>query len=240
MVDRKTSIETLSRKYLCDEVAYYIKKSIFNLELPRGTRLYVDTLANELNVSITPVREALKTLVAEGLVVYSGKGYKVFNPSKKEIEDIFNIRRMLERLAASLAAKNMDEKTLEFLFDLYSKDVQQDYLKRQSEFIRADKIFHAQILESADNNRLVQMLATVSEQSWYIRACCYSHTFPSSYVEQTSFEHLEILRAIENRDEKKPKRQWKNTLFTANRELGKQLRAASWTFLLSIDKTFLI
>ncbi len=203
MVDRKTSIETLSRKYLCDEVAYYIKKSIFNLELPRGTRLYVDTLATELNVSITPVREALKTLVAEGLVVYSGKGYKVFNPSKKEIEDIFNIRRMLERLAASLAAKNMDEKTLEFLFDLYSKDVQQDYLKRQSEFIRADKIFHAQILESADNNRLVQMLATVSEQSWYIRACCYSHVFPSSYVEQTSFEHLEILRAIENRDEKK-------------------------------------
>lgn len=203
MAERKTSIETLSRKYLCDEVAYYIKKSIFNLELPRGTRLYVDNLANELNVSITPVREALRTLVGEGLVVYSGKGYKVFNPSKKEIEDIFNIRRMLERLAASLAAKNMDQKVLDYLLDLYSKDVQPNYLKSQSEFIRADKIFHAQILESSENNRLVQMLATVSEQSWFIRACCYSHVFPSSYVEQTNFEHLEILKAIENRDEKK-------------------------------------
>jgi|MTBAKSStandDraft_1061840.scaffolds.fasta_scaffold02805_6 DNA-binding GntR family transcriptional regulator len=196
---QKSSV--LLRQYLCDEVTRIIKLRIFNLEYPRGSRLLVESLAQDLNVSMTPVREGLKSLVAEGLIVYDGKSYSVFNPTEKEIADIFNIRRMLERLSASLAARHMEEADLTYLFGMYRRDDVHRYMGEQSELINVDKIFHSKILEGADNPRLANMLESVEEQCWLIRAWCYAQVFPKWYVERTIEEHLNILHAIKARDE---------------------------------------
>lgn len=199
-MEQDTRPTLLSRQYLCDEVTRIIKLRIFNLEYPRGSRLLVENLANDLNVSMTPVREGLRSLVAEGLVLYDGKRYSVFNPTEKEINDIFNVRRMLERLAAMLAARHMREEDVTYLLELFNHDELPNYIENQAEFIKVDKIFHAKILEGADNARLGQMLATVVEQCWLIRAWCYSHVFPAWYVEQTTEEHIRILKAIREQD----------------------------------------
>ena len=177
-MEQDTRPTLLSRQYLCDEVTRIIKLRIFNLEYPRGSRLLVENLANDLNVSMTPVREGLRSLVAEGLVLYDGKRYSVFNPTEKEINDIFNVRRMLERLAAMLAARHMREEDVTYLLELFNHDELPNYIENQAEFIKVDKIFHAKILEGADNARLGQMLATVVEQCWLIRRGVYSHVFP--------------------------------------------------------------
>ena len=197
--DKKNPV--LSRQYLCDEVTRIIKLRIFNLEYPRGSRLLVENLAHDLSVSMTPVREGLRSLVAEGLVLYDGKRYSVFNPTEKEIDDIFNVRRMLERLSASLAARHMHEDEVSNLIGLFDGVALSTYIEDQSEFIKVDKLFHERILEGAENTRLGQMLATVVEQCWLIRAWCYSHVFPAWYVERTTAEHLSILKAIKERDE---------------------------------------
>jgi DNA-binding GntR family transcriptional regulator len=200
-LSRQKQSQILSRQYLCDEVTKIIKHRIYNLEYPRGSRLLVESLATELNVSMTPVREGLRSLVAEGLVLYDGKRYSVFNPTEKEINDIFNVRRMLERLSASLAAQHMREEDRRYLLGLFNKDALSAYMKNQTEFIRVDQIFHKKIMEGADNAKLSQMLSSVVEQCWLIRAWCYSHIFPDWYVERTTDEHIEILRVIGEGDE---------------------------------------
>jgi len=195
----KSSI--LLRQYLCDEVTRIIKLRIFNLEYPRGSRLLVESLAQDLKVSMTPVREGLKSLVAEGLIIYDGKSYSVFNPTEKEIADIFNIRRVLERLSATLAARHMKESDLTYLLSMYRRDDVHRYMSEQSELIKTDKIFHAKIMEGANNPRLTNMLESVEEQCWLIRAWCYAEVFPKWYTERTIEEHLGILYAIKKRDE---------------------------------------
>ncbi|MBC7294664.1 MAG: GntR family transcriptional regulator, partial [Thermoleophilia bacterium] len=65
------------RQSLSQQAGEAIKKRILSLDLPPGTRLVVDTLAEELGVSRTPVREALRELVSQGLVTYDGNSYTV-------------------------------------------------------------------------------------------------------------------------------------------------------------------
>jgi len=63
----------------------YLKDQILNLEYYPGDRLVVETLAKKINTSMTPIREGLRNLVFDGFVVYDGKSYSVFNPTKKEM-----------------------------------------------------------------------------------------------------------------------------------------------------------
>lgn len=190
----------LRRRYLCDEVMNIIKERIFSLQYDRGNRLLVEALAQELEVSMTPVREGLKGLVAEGLVVYDGKSYSVFNPDEKEMTDIFRIRRSLERLSASLAAEHMKASEIEALYPLFTESSISRCIADYSELIRIDKLFHKKILEGANNKRLESMLETIEEQCWLIRAWGYSKSFPKWYIEKTAEEHLEVLDTIKNHE----------------------------------------
>jgi len=190
----------LLRRFLCDEVTRIIKERIFSLEYPRGSRLLVESLSQDLQVSMTPVREGLKSLVAEGLVVYDGKSYSVFNPTMKEIADIFCIRRSLEKLSASLAAEHMAEEDIDALLEMYGENNVHEYINNQSDLIRIDKIFHAKVLVGADNDRLETMLASVEEQCWLIRAWGYSNAFPPWYAEKTIEEHIGILNCMKKRN----------------------------------------
>ncbi|NCB00765.1 MAG: GntR family transcriptional regulator [Spirochaetia bacterium] len=188
----------LRRQYLCDEVMKTIKERIFSIEYNRGDRLIVETLSQELEVSMTPVREGLKALVSEGLVVYDGKSYSVFNPNVKEIADIFRIRRSMERLAASLASESMKVEEIEKLVALFSQEHISRHFSNKSELIRIDKLYHTKILEGADNKRLKTLLEPLQEQCWLIRAWGYSKTFPAWHVERTAEEHLRILAYIKD------------------------------------------
>ena len=193
----------LRRRYLCDEVMNIIKKRIFSIDYNRGDRLLVESLAQDLDVSMTPVREGLKGLVAEGLVVYDGKSYSVFDPNEKEMTEIFRIRRSLESLSASLAAENMDDSEIEALYSIFSESSISRCIVDHSELIRVDKLFHKKILEGANNKRLKTMLGTIEEQCWLIRAWGYSKSFPQWYIEKTAEEHLTVLDLIKNHDSEK-------------------------------------
>ena len=98
-----------------------IRQAILDGELPAGSRLKEDELAARLDVSRTPVREALRRLEAEGLVVHEAKrGAAVRAYSASELDDMYRLRAMLEGYAARRAAERM---TPELAEQLRARDI---------------------------------------------------------------------------------------------------------------------
>ena len=91
---------------LADQVFEHIERDILSGKYQRGVIITENKLSTELGVSRTPIREALRRLEQEHLIEDSGKGSIVIGISEKDLDDIFLIRKQLECMAASMAAKN--------------------------------------------------------------------------------------------------------------------------------------
>ena len=141
---------------LTEEVYETILARLTALEIAPGARITVDGLARELNVSQTPIREALGRLEGEGLVVKTHLiGYSAAPAmTRHRFEELFELRLMLEptiaaRAAARVTADNLS--SLRAMFDLMSKRRRGDSRLRYSAFARQDAIFHDRIAEIAGN-----------------------------------------------------------------------------------------
>jgi DNA-binding GntR family transcriptional regulator len=130
-----------------------------------GERIVEETVGSEYNLSRTPVREALHTLQAEGLVIIErNRGAVVRSLSPKDIEDLYELRAKLESLAAERAARRctpadlaeMDAAISEFSKALLDDSVSD--VKRLRALNAANQRFHGTVLRMADHSRLSQML----------------------------------------------------------------------------------
>ena len=93
-----------------------IKEMIFNGVLKPGDRIYESKLATEFQISRSPVREAIRSLEKDGLLFLTDKSkITVYQPTKKDIEDIYECRQALESQAARLTTRNASDKELEQL-----------------------------------------------------------------------------------------------------------------------------
>jgi DNA-binding GntR family transcriptional regulator len=97
-----------------DAVVAALRESILSSDLPAGSRLNLDEIADRIGVSRMPVREAVKQLQAEGLVtIYPHRGIEVSRLDVGDIEEIFDIRIVLETRAAELAVPRLTEAELD-------------------------------------------------------------------------------------------------------------------------------
>jgi DNA-binding GntR family transcriptional regulator len=104
------------RRALVDKLASQLHARVLSGELPSGTRLRQEALAEEFGVSRTPVREALRKLQAGGLVeLQPNRGAVVRGLSPREIRDAYEVRAALEALAAGLAAERINREQLQRL-----------------------------------------------------------------------------------------------------------------------------
>ena len=188
------------RQSLSQQAAEAIKSRILSLQLPPGTRLVVDVLADELGVSRTPVREGLRALVAEGLVAYDGNTYSVPTYSRQDVEDIFAIRRSLEMLAAAQAAERMSDQALRELHQLCEEGRQRIGEDDPEFFISLDLRFHEAIAAGSHNERLIGLLQGLREQSWLIRRWGFLPKLVEYVETVTVAEHLAIVDRLEARD----------------------------------------
>ena len=110
LAKRKQS-EKPRRPALSDEIYLQIKKMIFNYEILPGTKVNIDALSKELEVSQTPIREALSRLESDGLIVKEPlKGFKSTDLlTIQELDELFNFRLLIEPYAAAEAAKRIDK-----------------------------------------------------------------------------------------------------------------------------------
>lgn len=183
---------------LRDVVFNTLRQAILKGELEPGERLMEIQLAQNLGVSRTPVREAIRKLELEGLVIMiPRKGAEVASITEKNLRDVLEVRKALEELAAELACKRMTEEgfqELEKQLSIFAEEVKGNDLTKIAEM---DVAFHDIIYKYTFNEKLVQMLNNLREQMYRYRVEYIKDKGKRSGLVT---EHVEIMNCIKKRD----------------------------------------
>ncbi|KUO60511.1 MAG: GntR family transcriptional regulator [Gracilibacter sp. BRH_c7a] len=162
MERRLVPVKLDSYKPLREIVLEALREAIINGVLIPGERLMEIQLAEEMGVSRTPVREAIRKLELEGFVVMiPRKGAYVAGVSFKDVKDVFEIRAALEGLAAGLAAEKVTQEEVEQMERALHYEREPDSLE---EMVQSDTDFHALLYKASRNERLISILANLREQ----------------------------------------------------------------------------
>ena len=161
-----------------------LRQAILKGELKPGERLMEIALAEKLGVSRTPIREAMRKLELEGLVVMiPRRGAQVANITEKDLNDVLEVRITLENMAIEKACANMTDADI----------------RKLEQAAEADVNFHEVIYEAADNKRLMQVLNNLREQIYRYRV---EYLKEDESRNRLVKEHEKITRAIKERDVK--------------------------------------
>jgi DNA-binding GntR family transcriptional regulator len=206
-VGSATAIKGINRHHGLAEEAYdAIFARLMALRIAPGSRITVDNLARELNVSQTPIREALGRLEGEGLVIKTHLiGYSAAQQiSRRRFDELYELRLLLEPEAAAKAGRHMDEPKLTELREVagvMSRRQGGDERVRYSTFARLDAVFHDRILEYAGNDLIRQTLAHQHTHFHIFRLM-----FHSRVTEEALDEHEALLAAFSAGDGRAAKR----------------------------------
>lgn len=197
-MDNLTKLNLDNYKPLRDVVFENLREAILEGKLSPGQRLMEVQLAEQLGVSRTPVREAIRKLELEGLVVMlPRKGAYVANMSLKDILDVLEIRASLEGLAASLAAERISDEDIKKLETIASEFEESAKNLDVEELLKKDVEFHECIFKATNNKRLHQLITTLWEQVYRFRVTYVSYDDSSLNLAK---EHKLILKAIKKGD----------------------------------------
>lgn len=201
MVDKDLKLEISEYKPLREVVFEVVRKSILEGKFAPGERLMETQLAEQLGVSRTPVREAIRKLELEGLVVMvPRRGAYVASMSVKDISETFEIRAALEGLAASLAVEKITPDEIESMEVNVLKMSQFIEEKNIQMIVETDEQFHDVLINAGRNKKLTQMISLLREQIKRFRLASLSKIDRQSLV---LGEHRQILEAIAERDQEK-------------------------------------
>ena len=198
--------EVTSNEYLPlrDVVFNTLRRAILRGELKPGERLMEIQLANKLGVSRTPIREAIRKLELEGLVLMiPRKGAEVAEITEKNLRDVLEVRCALEELAVQLACERIDKRGIKELHT--AADRFRDVLGSDdiTQIAQADEAFHDVIFTATDNERLIQLLNNLREQMYRYRI---EYLKKKECYPQLLGEHEAIISAIERHDKEKATR----------------------------------
>ena len=147
-----------------------LRQAIINGEFQPGERLMEVTLANKLGVSRTPVREAIRMLELEGLVVMvPRKGAEVAKITVKDLKDALEVRMALETLSVRLACERIDEQGKEDLKAACIKFREAINSKLVPAIVQGDEDFHNVIYRATKNDKLISTTQNLREQVYRYR-----------------------------------------------------------------------
>ena len=175
-----------------------LRARILSGELPPFARLAEQRVAEDLEVSRTPVREALKRLMAEGLVhVEAGGRVVVRDIDPREVEEIYVIREVLDGLAARLAAQRISA-TQVARFQTVTRVMREDAdAGRHEAVVQGNILFHDLLHESSGNERLRQLSRDLTD---YVRRFSSQSFHSEDRVEHMLEEHQQIVDALAGHD----------------------------------------
>lgn len=198
-MNRRNMLQTEEFLPLRDEVFNTLRERILKGTLKPGERLMEIHLADQLGVSRTPIREAIRMLELEGLVkMVPRKGALVAKISREDLQDVLEVRKALDTLAVKLACERI---TTEEIVRL--KEAEEYFEKKlkdgdATEIAEADVAFHDVIQAASKNKRLKSMISNLAER-------IYRYRF--EYIKQQSDggktlidEHRQIIECIEKRN----------------------------------------
>lgn len=186
------SLKLTKKRTLNEHVFEILKEAILNGHLKPGQRLPQDQLAEDMGVSRMPVREAINKLEMQGLIkVIPHKGAIVVNFSTADLEDIFQMRILLEEHATKLAAKTITAKTLTKLKNIQGKIEDALQEKQYEDLFCLNKEFHTLIYKESKSPRLLQLILDLWESFPK-----YS-LFPNQ-AQESIHDHNRIYQALNN------------------------------------------
>jgi len=188
---------TISARATAHEyVRSVLRRAILNGELGIGRRLVQTELAANLDVSTTPVREALRDLATEGLVQFDPhRGAIVTELSTQELLDIYEIRLVLEPLAMRQAVPRITDELIATLRRMHDKMLEEP---NSGDWVDRNRVFHMAVYETAASSRLASIIRNLQDASMmYVSSSLLHHP---SLRQQANAEHAHILDALAKRD----------------------------------------
>mgnify|MGYP000707672831 CR=1 FL=1 len=184
---------------LMELTAERIREAIIRGELPLGSKLSEQLLADRLDVSRSPVREALALLQIEGLVrVLPKRGTFVFTPDQKVVEDLCDHRAVLEAACLMMALERNPKPLLGGMRQGFEEMKQAIAANDSAAYASGDMRFHRSIVEFSDNQSIARTYRSTIGPLMALR----SHLFTAlqAQVERSMAEHAALLEACEARD----------------------------------------
>ena len=189
---------------LRDVVFNTLRQAILRGEMEPGERLMEIQLAQKLGVSRTPIREAIRKLELEGLVIMiPRKGAEVAHITEKDMKDVLEVRSTLEELVVELAIKNVTDEKIEEL-KCANKVFESAIVSKDAvNIVEADVKFHDILYSMTNNARLIQIINNLREQMYRYRLEYIKDRQTRNTLIQ---EHQEIIDSIEKKDIERAKK----------------------------------
>lgn len=197
MTGRKNSNK--KSEVLRDRAYASIKNAIITARLEPNRRLVEETLAADIGVSRTPVREALQKLEKEGLIFkLTNAGFAVKGVSEEEVEEILGLQCVLEAYAGRLATESITEKEMRSLNDIIARQEECLADANTEKFIRLDSEFHDAIHRAAKNTRLYELAQNLRDcmDRYRVIVFCSSHAKLSLSVK----DHKQIVSLMRTKN----------------------------------------
>lgn len=186
---------------LRDVVFNTLRKAILTGQLKPGERLMEVHLANRLGVSRTPIREAIRKLELEGLVIMvPRRGAEVARITEKSLRDVLEVRRALDALSVELACERITGEDIDRLYKACQEFERAARNEDAAVTARADVALHDIIVEATGNKRLQQLVNNLSEQMYRYR---FVYIKEESQHDILIAEHREIYESIAGRDKER-------------------------------------
>jgi len=189
------------QKPMVDTVADIIRKKIINGGIKHNFKLSTRQLSEELGISRTPVREAIRRLESEGLIeLLPRKGFIVKEYAIDKIKEIYEVRKILEIKAINLACKNITNRELVKIEEITQKlnRVIQNEKENISRIKKLNDEFHFAVYQASHNETLCQIIKNL----WFRISGLLIMTFSMhNRGEETLQEHEIIVRALKGRNQ---------------------------------------
>ena len=189
---------TIRRPSLHDEIVRTVRTMILEGVLPPGTRISEMALCDELGVSRTPLREALKVLASEELVELTpNRGAWVTEITVGHVVDLFEMMEALENLAGRLAASRATDAQIGELQDMHRRMLEHHREGRRQEYFDLNQAIHLRIVKLAGNSVLA---AAYADYAGKIKRVRYLANLFQARWDESVQEHAEIMAALAARD----------------------------------------
>ncbi len=190
--------EPIARASLHDEVVTRLRAMIIEGDIAPGARVPERILCERFAISRTPLREALKVLASEGLLVLTpNRGATVPLITVEDVDELFPVMGALEALSGELACERLSEDQLAEIRAQHYQMVVYYRRRELSEYFRLNQRIHERILDAAANPTLTALHRSLAGR---IRRARYQANMSRTRWEQAVAEHEAILEALENHD----------------------------------------
>lgn len=198
----KPLLQPQSDRVLADWVTGSIREAILQGYFEPGEKIDQDHIAEELKVSRTPIREALKALEAEGFIeIRPHRGAFVTKLTRKDISNVYEIRKLLEAEAVRQVTPVIPSSVLD--------ELERNIAEAQTRFeagdagshFESDVRFHETIINYVENELLQEMLDSLNNRIMRVRR--FALRQPGSHLSDSLEEHREIIRAMRGRNAEK-------------------------------------